>query len=255
MKFLSSLSCWRFQGFGLWEAGFGLPHARLMGLLGTAQPLPMFEADKDKAQLLGDFRLRREVSRQRMGGRVDDIGQGGEHALDDQVGHHVQTFGIQVLELGHPREVRRQVAGDVFAQRADGLPHGQATAVLLAGQEQELRAIGRDHIEEDPHGRIDDAAHDELIVAHQADGGAKGLADFAHQHEPKLVHVVKMTIEPGRHDPGGLGHFAQAQAAKPTATLHQMAGCVHQGEAGLLLLFGAGQHRRAGFVGKYSDAL
>jgi len=34
-----------------------------------------------------------------------------------------------------------------------------------------------------------------------------------------------------------------------------MAGCVHQSEAGLLLLFSAGQHRRADFVGKYSDAL
>ena len=52
----------------------------------------MLEADKDKAQLLGDFRLRRKVGRQRLGGRVDDIGQGGEYALDDQVGHHVQNL-------------------------------------------------------------------------------------------------------------------------------------------------------------------
>ena len=62
---------------------------------------------------------------------------------------------------------------------------------------------------------------------------------------PKLQHL----------DADGLGHFTQAQAAEPTATLHQMAGCVHQGEAGLLLLFGAGQHWWVGFVGKYSDAL
>jgi hypothetical protein len=34
-----------------------------------------------------------------------------------------------------------------------------------------------------------------------------------------------------------------------------MAGCVHQGESGLLLLFGTGQHWQAGFVDKDSDAL
>ena len=92
-------------------------------------------------------------------------------------------------------------------------------------------------------------------MAHQANGGAEGLADFADQHQAQLIHIGKMSIEPGRYNSGRLGHFAQAQAAKPTATLHQMAGCVHQGEAGLLLLFGAGQHVGAGFVGKYSDAL
>lgn len=51
----------------------------------------MLEADKDETQLLGDLGLWREVRRQRFGGRVDNVGQGGEHALDDQVGHYVQA--------------------------------------------------------------------------------------------------------------------------------------------------------------------
>ncbi|EPN07162.1 hypothetical protein A249_12866, partial [Pseudomonas syringae pv. actinidiae ICMP 18804] len=37
-------------------------------------------------------------------------------------------------------------------------------------------------------------------------------------------------------------HFAQAEAAKPAATLHQLMGGIQQGSAGLLFLFGAGQH-------------
>ena len=92
-------------------------------------------------------------------------------------------------------------------------------------------------------------------MAYQANRGAEGLADFTHQHQAQLVHVGKMTIETGGYDTRSLCHFPQAQAAKPSATLHQMAGCVHQGEAGLLLLFGTGQHWRAGLVDKYSDAL
>jgi hypothetical protein len=70
-----------------------------------------------------------------------------------------------------------------------------------------------------------------------------------------LIHIGKMSIEAGGDNAGRLGHFAQAQAAKPTAALHQMTSSVHQGKAGLLLLFGTGQHGRAGFVDKYSDAL
>jgi len=167
----------------------------------------------------------------------------------------MQTFGIQVLEFGHQRQVGGQVAGDVFAQGGDGLAHGQAAAVLFASQEQELRAVSRNHIEKDAHRGINDAAHHEFVVAHQADRGAKGLADLADQYQPQLVHIGEMAIETGGHDTRRLGHFTQAQAAKPTAALHQMAGCVHQGEAGLLLLFGAGQHERMSFVGKYSDAL
>ena len=91
----------------------------------------MFKADKDKAQLLGDFRLGRKVGRQGVGRWVDDIGQGGEHTLDDQVGHHVQTFGIQVLKFGHQRQVGGQVAGDVFAQGGDGVGLQPAGSLLL----------------------------------------------------------------------------------------------------------------------------
>jgi hypothetical protein len=56
-----------------------------------------------------------------------------------------------------------------------------------------------------------------------------------------------MPVEPGGDDAGGPGDFAQAQAAEPSAALHQMTGCIHQGISGLLFLFGAGQHRRADF--------
>ena len=226
-----------------------------MALFGTAQALPVLEADKDKAQLLSDFRLGREVGRQGLGWRVDDIGEGGEHTFDDQVGHYVQAIGLQVLQLGHRREVGRQVSGDVFAQGSDGLAHGKAAAILLTGQEQELGTVGCHHIEKDAHGSIDDTAHYEFVVAYQAYRGAEGLADFTDQYEPELVHIGKMAVETGGNNASRLCHFTQAQAAEPPATLHKMAGCVHQGKAGLLLLFGAGQHWRAGLVDKYSDAL
>ena len=104
------------------------------------------------------------------------------------------------------------IVKSVFAQCTDGLAHGQAAAILLAGQEEELRSVGRDHIEEDPHGGIDNAAHHEFVVAHQTDRGAEGLAHFTHQHKAKLVHVGKVAIETGGHDAGRLRHFAQAQA-------------------------------------------
>ena len=68
---------------------------------GAPQPLPVLEPDKDKAQLLGDLRLRRQVFRQRVNGRVDDIRQGGEHAFNDQVGHDAQPGNVQVLQLRH----------------------------------------------------------------------------------------------------------------------------------------------------------
>ena len=42
-------------------------------LLGTTEPLPMLEPDKDKAQLLGNLRLRRQVLRQGFGRRIDDV--------------------------------------------------------------------------------------------------------------------------------------------------------------------------------------
>jgi hypothetical protein len=49
------------------------------GLLGTAQALPMLEADEDEAQLLGDLRLRGQMLGQGFGRRVDDVWQGGEY--------------------------------------------------------------------------------------------------------------------------------------------------------------------------------
>ncbi|CAH0314925.1 hypothetical protein SRABI06_05117 [Pseudomonas brassicacearum] len=152
-----------------------------------------------------------------------------------------------MLQLGHQGQVGRQVRADVFAQLSDGLAHRQGATVLLAGQEQELRAVGLHHIEKDPHRRIDNAAHDEFVVTHQADGFAEGLADFADQGQAQLVHVVEVPVEPGGHDAGCPGDFPQAQAAESAAALHQMAGCVHQGNSGLLFLFGAGQHRKADF--------
>ena len=62
-----------------------------------------------------------------------------QHAFDDQVGHGVQAFGIQVLQLWHQCQVGRQVAGDVFAQGADGLTHREAAAVLLTHIPRQVR--------------------------------------------------------------------------------------------------------------------
>ncbi|MNW03501.1 hypothetical protein D3C71_1994460 [compost metagenome] len=61
--------------------------------------------------------------RQRLGRWVDDVRQGGEHAFDDQVGHDTQTGDVQVLQLGHQRQVGSEVRADVFAQTADGQTH------------------------------------------------------------------------------------------------------------------------------------
>ncbi|MNU07188.1 hypothetical protein D3C72_2526730 [compost metagenome] len=61
----------------------------------------MLETNKDKAQLLGDLCLGRQVSGERLGGWVDDVREGGEYALDDEVRHHRQTGKVQVLQLGH----------------------------------------------------------------------------------------------------------------------------------------------------------
>ncbi|CAI8751212.1 hypothetical protein EMIT0P100_150055 [Pseudomonas sp. IT-P100] len=113
-----------------------------------------------------------------------------------------------------------------------------------------MRTIGRHHVEKDPHRGIDDAAHHEFVVAHQADGFAEGLTDFAHQYQAQFIHIGKMPVETGGNDAGGFRHFAQAQAAESSAAFHQMAGSVHQGVAGLLFLFGAGQHRKGVFLDK-----
>ncbi|MCY1464471.1 hypothetical protein D9M71_824960 [compost metagenome] len=61
----------------------------------------MLEADKDKPQLLGDFRLGRQVLWQGFGWRIDDVRQGGEHALDDQIRHDAQVGDVQMLQFRH----------------------------------------------------------------------------------------------------------------------------------------------------------
>lgn len=96
----------------------------------------MLEANEDESQLLGNLRLGREMFGEGLGGWVDDVRQGGEYALDDEVGHHAQGGKVQVLQLGHQGQVGCQVRADVFAQLGDGLAHRQGTAVLLAGQER-----------------------------------------------------------------------------------------------------------------------
>ena len=77
------------------------------------------------------------------------------------------------------------------------------------------------------------------MVAYLANGFAKGFPHFGHQGQAEGVHVVKVPIETGWHDTGAARHFAQAQAAKATAAVHQATGSVHQGVAGLQFLFGA----------------
>ncbi|MCY1426637.1 hypothetical protein D9M71_424600 [compost metagenome] len=120
---------------------------------------------------------------------------------------------------------------------------------MLAGQEQELGAVGRHHVEKDPHRGIGDAAELEFVLAHQADGLAKGFADFIDQGQAQLVHVGEMPVKAGRDDACGFRHFAQADAAEASTAFHQVAGGIQQGVAGLLLLFGARQH------GKYRQAV
>src|SRR5690606_5672219 len=124
-------------------------------------------------------------------------------------------------------------------------------AVLLAGEEQELTVVGGHFGEEDAHRGVDHAAHLELVTAYLADRRTEGLADFRHQRQTEFIHIGEMAVETGRHDAGAAGHFTQAQAAETAAALHQREGGIHQGLAGLLLLFGAWRHARSGSL---SDA-
>jgi len=80
----------------------------------------VFQADEDEAQLLGDFRLRREVLGQRLSRRVDDVRQGGEHALDDQVGHDAEVGSVQVLQFGHQGQVGGEVRAILLTRALDG---------------------------------------------------------------------------------------------------------------------------------------
>ena len=126
---------------------------------------------------------------------------------------------------------------------------------MLAGQKQKLRTVGADHVEKDPHRGIDDAAHDEFVVAHQANGFAEGLADFADQHQAQFIHIGKMPVETGGHDAGGFRHFAQAQAAESSAAFHQVAGSVHQGVDGSVVSVRRGAASQGRFLDRDSGAL
>ncbi len=111
---------------------------------------------------------------------------------------------------------------------------------MLAGEEEELRAVGADRVEEDAHRGVDQPAQFELVAAHRAQGGAEGLVDLGDQRQAELVHVAEVPIEAGRDDAGGARHFAQAEAAEAAPAFHQVARGAHQRVAGLLFLFGAG---------------
>ncbi|MNP61068.1 hypothetical protein D3C76_1562120 [compost metagenome] len=124
------------------------------------------------------------------------------------------------------------------------MAHWLRSAVLLAGEEEELATVGGDGIEEDAYRGVDDAAQLEFVAPHHANGGAEGLAHFLHQGQAQLVHVLEMAVETGGHYAGVARHFPQAQATEAAAAVHQEARCVHQGLTGLLLLFRALGHGR-----------
>ncbi|POF91816.1 hypothetical protein BGP83_03630 [Pseudomonas putida] len=93
--------------------------------------------------------------------------------------------------------------------------------------------VGGYHIEKDAHRSVGDAAQFELVLAHQADGLAEGGVDFGDKGQAQGVHVGEMPVEAGRHDAGCFRHLAQADTAETTATLHEQAGGIEQGLAGL----------------------
>ena len=174
---------------------------------------------------------------------------GSKTAAAKKVGEHVKVLGLQVRQLVEQCQVRRQVVGDALAQGADGLADGQRAAVLLAGQEQELGAVGAHRVEEDAHRGLDHPAQLELVAPHRAQGLAEGLVDVGHQGQAQGVHIGEVPVETGRDYARRARHFAQAQAAEAAAAVHQAARGVHQGLAGLLFLFGAGRGHR-GFHGR-----
>ena len=93
--------------------------------------------------------------------------------------------------------------------------------------------MGGHHIEEDAHRGVGDAAQFEFVLPYQADGLTEGCVDFGHQGQAQGVHVGKMPVEPGGHDACRLCHFTQADTAEPPAALHQQAGGIEEGLAGL----------------------
>lgn len=109
--------------------------------------------------------------------------KGGEDGLHHQVGEHVEGRAVEMRHLVQQRQVGGQVVGDALAQAGDGLADRQRAAVLLAGEEEELRAVGADRVEEDAHRGVDQPAQFELVAAHRAQGGAEGLVDLGDQRQ------------------------------------------------------------------------
>jgi len=154
-----------------------------------------------------------------------------------------------MLPARHLPEIRGKVRADAVAQGCQGLAYGERATVLLAGQKQELRTVGGHGIEEDAHRSVGNAAEDQFVMAHQADGGAKGLAHFTDQGQAEVIHVFEMSIETGGDDTGSLADFTQADAAETSAGCHQLPCGFQEGLSGLQFLFGAREHGLAGFLG------
>lgn len=70
-------------------------------------------------------------------------------------------------------------------------------------------------------------------MAYQADGLAESGVHLGNQGQAQRIHVGEVAVEAGGHDARGLGHLAQADAAEATAALHEQAGGIQQGLAGL----------------------
>ena len=138
-----------------------------------ARSQPVFAADHDEAQLLGDLGGGEEVRRQVVRRRVDQLGEGGEYGFHHQVGHQVDPFVVQLRHAVDQFEVGGQVVGDALAQGGDGLAHRLRAAVLLAGEEEELAPVGEHRVKEDAHRGFDDAAQLELVLADDALGASR----------------------------------------------------------------------------------
>ncbi|MNI93945.1 hypothetical protein D3C73_1519710 [compost metagenome] len=93
--------------------------------------------------------------------------------------------------------------------------------------------MGRYHVEKDPHRGVGNTAEFEFVLAHQADGLAKGGIDFGDQGKAQGVHVGEVPVEASGDDTCRPGDFSQADAAEAATTLHELAGGIEQGLAGL----------------------
>ncbi|MNG24900.1 hypothetical protein D3C84_1096770 [compost metagenome] len=74
-----------------------------------AEPLPVFGADKDEAQLLDDFLLRTQWLSTAVSRFIDQLWQGREHGFHHQVSNYRQRGIVQVLPTRHARKVSGQV--------------------------------------------------------------------------------------------------------------------------------------------------